>query len=446
MTGSAGRFAHVVVTAALAVFAFGASGAFAATRYAEPGGDGAEPCLQADPCDIQVATEAVAVQNGDEVILLPGTYTLGASDVINITTAIDLHGQTGSPRPVLNSSAVVAVASTQATIKHLEIAGAGTGLELTGGTADEVVVQSTAGGGTACTLRTATLRDTVCWSTGTNATAVGRNESGGTFTATLRNVTAVATGTPSYGISLGASTSATQAIDAKSVIAQGVTADVHAFADSTSSATVTLAYSNYVTQAEDGAGTVSVTDPGTGTNQTAEPVFVDPGNGDFHQASTSPTIDAGGIDGSSGTIDIDGAPRLVGLAPDIGADELTDSDGDGIADVSDNCPADPNPGQEDGDGDGVGDACEPVKVSPPDTTITKHPRKKTDKRKARFKFESDAAAATFECKLDRRPFKPCDSPFKKKVKPGRHKFKVRATANGVTDPTPATHKWKVLEE
>jgi hypothetical protein len=36
-----------------------------------------------------------------------------------------------------------------------------------------------------------------------------------------------------------------------------------------------------------------------------------------------------------------------------------DEDGDGISDVCDNCPADPNPGQKDGDRDGVGDVCDP---------------------------------------------------------------------------------------
>jgi CSLREA domain-containing protein len=82
----------------------------------------------------------------------------------------------------------------------------------------------------------------------------------------------------------------------------------------------------------------------------------------------------------------------------------------------------------------------------PETTLTKKPKKKSTKRKAKFKFESSEDGSTFECKLDKKPFKPCTSPFKKKVKPKKHKFKVRAIdAAGNVDPTPAKAKFKVLK-
>ncbi len=46
---------------------------------------------------------------------------------------------------------------------------------------------------------------------------------------------------------------------------------------------------------------------------------------------------------------------------------VTDTDGDGIPDSSDNCPKVANPDQKDTDGDGVGDACDNCpKVSNPD--------------------------------------------------------------------------------
>jgi hypothetical protein len=87
----------------------------------------------------------------------------------------------------------------------------------------------------------------------------------------------------------------------------------------------------------------------------------------------------------------------------------------------------------------------------PQTKITKGPGKKLKTTKARikvtFKFGSDEAGSSFDCKLDKKPFKPCSSPLKYKVKPGKHTFSVRATDDaGNADATPAKKKFKVIRE
>ena len=73
---------------------------------------------------------------------------------------------------------------------------------------------------------------------------------------------------------------------------------------------------------------------------------------------------------------------------------------------------------------------------PPQTKITKGAPNKTDKTKVKFKFTSSEPDSTFECKLDKKPFKPCTSPKKvKRLEDGKHKFKVRAIdAAGNVDP------------
>jgi hypothetical protein len=90
------------------------------------------------------------------------------------------------------------------------------------------------------------------------------------------------------------------------------------------------------------------------------------------------------------------------------------------------------------------------KDTPPQTKIVKGPQTKGPKARphtAKFKFTSNEAGSTFKCKLDRKPVKRCKSPKTyKKLKPGKHVFKVWATdAAGNKDPTPAKRKFKILK-
>jgi len=80
------------------------------------------------------------------------------------------------------------------------------------------------------------------------------------------------------------------------------------------------------------------------------------------------------------------------------------------------------------------------------TKIVRGPKRRSHRRTARFFFRSNKAHATFECRLDRRPFKRCHSPrVYKHLKPGKHIFRVRATdAAGDRDRSPALRKFTVL--
>jgi CSLREA domain-containing protein len=99
-------------------------------------------------------------------------------------------------------------------------------------------------------------------------------------------------------------------------------------------------------------------------------------------------------------------------------------------------------GGNNGGGNGGG-----ADTTPPDTKIVKAPPKKTHKTTVKLKFTATEAGSTFQCKLDRKPYKPCRSPKTyKKLKPGKHVFKVRAVDKaGNVDPTPAKRAFKILK-
>ena len=86
---------------------------------------------------------------------------------------------------------------------------------------------------------------------------------------------------------------------------------------------IVLDHSNYATETDPG-GDLSITNPGTPTNQTAAPAFVNAAAGDFHQtAASAGTLNLGTATGLlPGELDLDGLARSQGAAPDIGAYEM----------------------------------------------------------------------------------------------------------------------------
>lgn len=83
-----------------------------------------------------------------------------------------------------------------------------------------------------------------------------------------------------------------------------------------------------------------------------------------------------------------------------------------------------------------------VDAKPPQTIIKKV--KITDD-KVKIRFRSNEKGAKFQCRLDRRKFKPCRSPrVFKNLADGKHRFKVRAIdAAGNVDKTPAKRKLRI---
>jgi hypothetical protein len=322
-------FPALLAAATCAVLIAGAPIAAADTRYAGPNGDGAEPCADPmDPCDIELAVEGdiMPPMPGDDVVLLPGTYDLGEGG-FGINENISVGGQAGQPRPLIITGGIgmenAGSTTTPPSLHDVEILSSSGGLNNGGGVVERVTVTSS--GGVACGVFAredvdGLYRDSICHQTG-GGVAIGLSWGGPAPTGgQLRNVTAVSSAPGGVGISVHASLNGAVEIDAVNTIARGALVDLRATDDGSvgASATLTLTRSNYATEDDPGASTV--TDPGTNGNQTAPPLFVSAG--DLHQLVGSPTIDAGTSDPLLGPLDFEGNPRIIGSAPDIGGDEF----------------------------------------------------------------------------------------------------------------------------
>ena len=292
-------------------------------------------------------------------------------------------------------------------------------------TIERISAHANTGGGFACTAHgSVTIRDSVCWQTGVNTSGIGAKilTFPGAYTVRLRNVTAIGS---TYGIGLGyAGDGVTVAVDAKSVIADGASADVRASTSSGASMQIVLDHSNYATEQEvTGSGGVSatVTDPGTGTNQTAAPAFINAGHRRFSSAvrvaRPSRRRHRGRLqrphrhrrrraEQSTG----DGVRPS---APDIGADELIGSG--------------------------------PIDCDLPDTSISGGPTGPTADPTPSFQLVASEAGSSFECRLDEGTFAGCSSPHAVAVlADGSHTLDVRATDTaGNTDPTPASRAFAI---
>jgi hypothetical protein len=84
-------------------------------------------------------------------------------------------------------------------------------------------------------------------------------------------------------------------------------------------------------------------------------------------------------------------------------------------------------------------------LAAPQTRIVRGPRGRQTARVATFRFRSSEAGSTFQCRLDRRPWRSCRSPKTyRRLTVRTHRFHVRARDRaGNLDRSPARREWRV---
>jgi hypothetical protein len=316
----------------------GTANAAAATRFAAPGGTApaSSECKRQEPCSLYSAASDSApnsaLQAGDEVVVLPGTYSvpagdLGPSSTLAFLRGIQVHGLAGAPHPLIvvagGTNRLLQI-NPEDVVSDLEVeSGSRLALFIVGGVVDEVVVRDPANESVACRQNGGVLLDSACLDSGLRGRALEGNATPAGVSLKLRNVTAIATGQDSLGLHFAAGGGDQLSVDAKAVIAEGERKDIEAIGGGAgSNVTVDLENSDFDSRevrVENGAA-ASITAPGSGANIIEPPQFAGDG---YHELPGSPTVDRGVVDASSGTTDIDGEARTIGIAPDIGADELS---------------------------------------------------------------------------------------------------------------------------
>ena len=320
----------LAVALCLAVLAL-APAAQGAQRYVSTTGDG-ETCTQQAPCPIKVGIRDAKAN--DEVIIAPGTYEV--DEAINSSPSAEnvyVHGELGGPMPRIVANLAVkspiGFAAKGGRLGYLDILNEKAfafGAFCFAGSVERVRVQVVGDDSIGIPQRAGCIvRDSLVRADGEGARAIEAGTGSGDASAIARNVTAIATGPDSVGILSSFTlnpfegTPGTFTLDLKNAIATGGRTDLEA-ADPFGlggAAKLVVANSNFDSAVNGKSGTVV----DAGGNQSAPPLFVNAAAGDYREAAGSPTIDAGASD-LIGPLDLDGSPRALGAAPDIGAFEL----------------------------------------------------------------------------------------------------------------------------
>jgi hypothetical protein len=301
----------------------------ATARFASPGGS-LEACTSTNPCNIVTAIKKAAPL--DDITIEPGTYE-PTEVLFDEGRTLTIHGLAGSPRPVIiGKTGGMVLTGANTSVRDLEIDVSTPNQPALvvagfGATAERLLLHALGSEDIACEAgEKVTLSDSVCVADGIKSDAFLFAVSNTTQT-TLRNDTLEA---PGGSGTLGSVAVKARAFNGHEVqvtlintIAHGSKADLLAEADSVagSDGVIIAEHSNYATDEvkAEGAGTGSATPQGSGTNETAPPLFANAGMDDFHELAGSPTIGAGFSSPANGLTDLDGVARQLGGVTDIGA-------------------------------------------------------------------------------------------------------------------------------
>ncbi|HEY7122090.1 MAG TPA: choice-of-anchor Q domain-containing protein [Solirubrobacterales bacterium] len=322
------RKRHLAVGAAVALGLLTMPAQGLAVRYASPTGSALANCqTPATACSLKTAIQGNGGNvptNGEEVVVLAGSYPTETGDIFEGAALLDIHGESGQPPPVINVGGIGRLAINTSNLSYLRVVedstGSGEVINATSELIDRVVVESFAVNAVipACQCHGPLIRNSVFITHGPMQPALGMESNGASATTTYRNVTAYSSqaGAPPISVEqIGAS--GTLSFSAFNSIALNGAGGPDVVADGPNS-TITFSSSNYRGVSTPDGGVVQ--DAGA-PHQTAPPLFADPGGGDFSELVGSPTIDAGLTDVENGPLDYAGNPRTVNGATDIGAYE-----------------------------------------------------------------------------------------------------------------------------
>jgi hypothetical protein len=335
---------RLVLVCALAIVALAcaASSSAALDRYASPTGSG-DCTTAATACSLKTAVDSTP--GIATVHVAPGTYGSALTPIENLGSdstfgGLQLRALDPANRPKIFISQNIAAPGSHpaaffnstATLADLDFVVVGPafyGVNVQSGTISRVTVTGTAS--TYLCVQPSVIDNSVCSNTLDGGTSLGASvaaaSSGPTFVGSysVTNVTAWSTGAGGIGVQLFAGVGADIDLTLKNVIAHGSGSDVNTVCDSTAGANgsrsdIFLSNSNFSNRAQNCVGG-SISDAAASGNQAAPPALNNPAGGDFREAATSPTVDAGSDAAIVGSQDVIGGPRVVGSHVDIGGYE-----------------------------------------------------------------------------------------------------------------------------